>query len=74
MEPRIAQTTQNLSDPLPLERTIDAIELTDEDLEKVTGTWGGFGGFHRFGFHRFGFHHFHHFHRFGGFGFHHFYR
>jgi hypothetical protein len=43
---------------------IDAVELTDEDLEEVTGSWGGFGwgrGFGGFGFGRgFGF---------GGFGF-----
>lgn len=32
-----------------LERPIDAVELTDEDLEQVTGSWGcwecGWGGF-----------------------------
>jgi hypothetical protein len=67
MEPRITQATQGLSEPLPLGASIEAIELTDEDLEKVTGTsWGHFGDGGGFGFH-----HFHHFHRFP-FGFHHF--
>jgi len=38
MEPRITQTTQGVSE---LSLNIDAIELTDKDLEKVTGThWG----------------------------------
>ena len=39
-----------------LERPIDAVELTDEDLEEVTGSFGfGFGGFGRgFGFGGFG--------------------
>jgi len=62
MEPRITQTTQDLSELTPLERSFDAIELTDEDLEKVTGAWGGFGHFRHFG--RFG--HFRHFRHFGG--------
>lgn len=60
MEPRITQATQDVSELLPLAGSIDAIELTDEDLEKVTGTWGGFGG----GGFGFGHHRFHHFHRF----------
>ncbi|HEY4032833.1 MAG TPA: hypothetical protein VGL94_02590 [Ktedonobacteraceae bacterium] len=68
MEPRITQATQDVSKLLPLEGSIDAIELTDEDLEKVTGTWGHFGGRGGFGF---GFRHFHrfpfrHFGHFGG--------
>ena|SRR5258708_39997560 len=39
---------------------IDAVELTDEDLENVSGSWfspfgfGGFGGFSPFGFGGFG--------------------
>ena len=46
MEPRITQATQGVSESLPLGGNIDAIELTDKDLEKVTGThWGGMGGF-----------------------------
>jgi len=49
MEPRITQTTQDVSELFPLEGSIDAIELTDEDLEKVTGTWGHFGRFGHFG-------------------------
>jgi len=62
MEPRITQTTQDVSELTHLERNIDAIELADEDLEKVTGAWGGFGHFGHFG--RFG--HFGHFRHFGG--------
>ena len=49
MEPRITQVSQGLSESLPLEANIDAIELTDEDLEKVTGAWGHFGSFGSFG-------------------------
>jgi len=50
MEPRITPTTQDVSEPSLLGWSVDAIELTDKDLEKVTGAyWGG----HRF-------HHFHH--------------
>jgi hypothetical protein len=66
MEPRITQATQQVSEPLPLGGSIDAIELTDEDLEKVTGTWGRFGGMGGFGFR-----HFNRFNRFP-FGFRHF--
>lgn len=67
MEPRITQATQGLSEALPLGASIEAIELTDEDLEKVIGTsWGHFGDGGGFGFR-----HFHRFHRFP-FGFHHF--
>lgn len=51
MESPITQTTQHVS-----EWSIDTLELTDEDLEKVTGAWGGhFRGFHH---HRFRHHHF----------------
>jgi len=43
MEPRITQTTQDLSELTHLlERSFDAIELTDEDLEKVHRCLGGF--------------------------------
>jgi hypothetical protein len=77
-ELRIAHSTQDLSGLLSLEGTIDAAELTDEDLERVTGgMWGhmgfgggfghmGFGG----GFGHMGFGGGFGFHRFGGFGFH----
>jgi hypothetical protein len=64
MEPRITQTTQDVSELAPLERSIDAIELADEDLEKVTGAFEdfrGFGHFRHFG-------HFGHFRHFGHFG------
>jgi hypothetical protein len=66
MEPRITQATQGVSELLPLGENIDAIELTDEDLEKVTGTRGHFGGMGGMG--GFGFRQFHRF----PFGFHHF--
>ncbi len=45
MEPRTTQTTQGVSELTSLEWSTDAIELTDKDLEKVTGAyWWG----HRF--------------------------
>ncbi len=51
MEPHIRQTTQGASESFPLEGNMDAIDLTDQDLEKVTGTsWGHFGGMGGFGF------------------------
>jgi hypothetical protein len=57
MDPYIRQTTQDASGSFPLEGNIDAIELTDQDLEKVIGGMGGFGfrPFHRspFGFNSF---------------------
>jgi hypothetical protein len=49
MEPRITQTTQEVSELAPIERSIDAIELTDQDLKNVTGAWGHFGHFGHFG-------------------------
>lgn len=49
MEPRITQTHQEVSKLAPIERSIDAIELTDQDLENVTGAWGHFGHFGHFG-------------------------
>src|SRR6266436_9738573 len=65
-----------------LERPIDAVELTDEDLEEVTGSWfpgfgfgrgfggfgGGFGGFGGGFFPGFGFGGFGRSFGFGGFG------
>lgn len=53
MESPITQTTQHVSES---EWSIDTLELTDEDLEKVTGaSWGHFRRFHH---HRFRRHHF----------------
>ncbi len=41
MEPRITPTTQDVSELSLLGLGVDAIELTDKDLEKVTGAhWG----------------------------------
>lgn len=46
MEPRTTQTTQDVSE---LSLSIDAIELTDKDLEKVTGAYGWGHHFHQSG-------------------------
>ena len=43
-EPRITQATQEVPEPASIENSIDAIELTDKDLEKVTGAYWGGGG------------------------------
>ena len=52
MESPITQTIQHVSES---EWGIDTLELTDEDLEKVTGaSWGHFRHFHH---HRFRHHH-----------------
>jgi len=42
--------TQETTELQSHERDIDAFELTDEDLDKVTGTWWG----HHHRFHHFG--------------------
>lgn len=49
MEPRITPTTQDVSEPSLLEWSFDAIELTDKDLEKVTGAYWGWHRFHHGG-------------------------
>jgi hypothetical protein len=41
MEPRITETSQGVSELTSLEWSVDAIELTDKDLEKVTGAYWG---------------------------------
>ncbi len=49
MEPRITPTTQDVSEPSLLGWSVDAIELTDKDLEKVTGAYWGRHHFHHGG-------------------------
>jgi len=41
MESRITKTTQGVSELTSLAWSVDAIELTDKDLEKVTGAYWG---------------------------------